>query len=111
MTVPKMYSTYGATLSVNSPASCLTQHKCLNGSHHMGPFEKKKGSCHSVLVTAVGEGSSPAPHSGIGRAIPGVAFLSSNHEGSKAKLVGHVNLYMASGKQRRDCHSQYRPMK
>lgn len=32
---------------------------------------------------------------GQGEAIPGIAFLSSNHEGSKAQLVGHVHLYMA----------------
>lgn len=32
---------------------------------------------------------------GQGEAVPGIAFLSSNHEGSKAKLVGHIHLYMA----------------
>lgn len=32
---------------------------------------------------------------GQGEAVPGIAFLSSNHEGSKAKLVGHVHLYMS----------------
>lgn len=50
----------------------------------------------AMLARALWGGRSPAPHSGEEEpSIPGVTFLSSNHESGKAKFVGHVNHDMA----------------
>lgn len=77
--VPKTYTIYGVRLNTDESVCCRTQ---AIAGERLGREEKLSSHAGYNLQ-------------GQGEDIPGIAFLSSNHEGSKAKLVGHVHLYMA----------------